>query len=249
MLQSMESQRVGHGLATEQQQNRWCFPPGKGGMLSQTYLCCTESGLCCSLSQTHPTPGFTDLEGRGQDCPFSKACVCLAAQSCPTLCDPLNRRLPGCSVHESLQTRILEWVAISLLQRIFLTQGSKLLCLLHCRQILYPLGYQGSPFSKVQHLRIGETLKFQALQASSHFLSLWRSFPVHLQKEQALICCCLATMQNLLYPRNLPQPSCPSPDLQKDQACNRSRFYALNIRGAYSASCSALCPVAATTHP
>ena len=56
-------------------------------------------------------------------------------------------------------------------------------------------------------------------------------------------------MQNLLYPRNLPQPSCPSPDLQKDQACNRSRFYALNIRGAYSASCSALCPVAATTHP
>ena len=56
-------------------------------------------------------------------------------------------------------------------------------------------------------------------------------------------------MQKLLYPRNLPQPSRPSPDLQKDQACTKSRFYALNIRGAYSASCSALCPDAATTHP
>ena len=43
------------------------------------------------------------------------------------------------------KARILEWVAISyfLLQGIFLTQGSNL-CLLHCRQILYPLSHQGS---------------------------------------------------------------------------------------------------------
>ena len=35
------------------------------------------------------------------------------------------------------------------LQRIFLTQGSNLhlLCLLHCRQILYHLSCQGSPFT------------------------------------------------------------------------------------------------------
>ena len=38
MLQSVESQRAGHGLATEQQQNT-VLSPGKGGMLSQTYLC------------------------------------------------------------------------------------------------------------------------------------------------------------------------------------------------------------------
>ena len=35
-----------------------------------------------------------------------------AAQSCPTLCDPMDCSLPGPSVHEILQTRILEWVAI-----------------------------------------------------------------------------------------------------------------------------------------
>ena len=35
------------------------------------------------------------------------------AQSCPTLCDPVNYSPPGSSVHGVLQARILEWVAIS----------------------------------------------------------------------------------------------------------------------------------------
>ena len=32
-------------------------------------------------------------------------------QSCPTLCDPMDCRPPGSSVHGILQARILEWVA------------------------------------------------------------------------------------------------------------------------------------------
>ena len=35
------------------------------------------------------------------------------AQSCPTLCDPMDCSLPGFSVHGILQVRILEWVTIS----------------------------------------------------------------------------------------------------------------------------------------
>ena len=35
------------------------------------------------------------------------------AQSCPTLCDPMDCSLPGSSVHGIFQARILEWVAIS----------------------------------------------------------------------------------------------------------------------------------------
>ena len=35
------------------------------------------------------------------------------AQSCPTLCDPLDCSPPKSSVHGILQARILEWVAIS----------------------------------------------------------------------------------------------------------------------------------------
>ena len=35
------------------------------------------------------------------------------AQSCLTLCDPVDCSLPDSSVHGILQARILEWVAIS----------------------------------------------------------------------------------------------------------------------------------------
>ena len=35
------------------------------------------------------------------------------AESCPTLCDPMDYSLPGSSVHGIFQARILEWVAIS----------------------------------------------------------------------------------------------------------------------------------------
>ena len=36
----------------------------------------------------------------------------LVTQSCPSLCHPVDCRLPGSSVHGIFQTRILEWVAI-----------------------------------------------------------------------------------------------------------------------------------------
>ena len=42
-------------------------------------------------------------------------CVCVRAmwlQSYPTLCDPVDCRPPSFSIHEILQARILEWVAI-----------------------------------------------------------------------------------------------------------------------------------------
>ena len=43
-------------------------------------------------------------------------CV-LVTQLCPILCDPMYCNLPGSSVHGILQTRILEWVAISFSRR------------------------------------------------------------------------------------------------------------------------------------
>ena len=41
----------------------------------------------------------------------------LVAQSCPTLCDPMDCSLPGVSVHGIVQARIPEWVAISFSRR------------------------------------------------------------------------------------------------------------------------------------
>ena len=39
--------------------------------------------------------------------------VCSVPQSCLILCNPIDYKLPGSSVHGIFQTRILEWVAIS----------------------------------------------------------------------------------------------------------------------------------------
>ena len=61
------------------------------------------------------------------------------AQSCPTLCDPMDY-----TVHGILQARILEWVAFPFSRGS--SQGSNP-GLLHCGWILYQLSYQGSPDS------------------------------------------------------------------------------------------------------
>ena len=65
------------------------------------------------------------------------------AQSCPTLCDPVDCSPPGSSDRGIFQARILEPVAISFSRGIFLTQGSNP-GLPHHRQVLYCLSHQGS---------------------------------------------------------------------------------------------------------
>ena len=60
------------------------------------------------------------------------------AQSCPTLCDPMDYTVQGIR-----QVRILEWVAFPF-SRVFPTQGLNP-GLLHCRRILYQLSHKGSP--------------------------------------------------------------------------------------------------------
>ena len=64
----------------------------------------------------------------------------LVAQSCPTLCNPVDCT----SVCGILQARTLEWVAIAFSRGIFPTQGWNP-GFPHGRQILYQLSHQGSP--------------------------------------------------------------------------------------------------------
>ena len=40
-------------------------------------------------------------------------CCCFVAKSCPTICNPMDCRPPGSSVHGFFPARILGWVAIS----------------------------------------------------------------------------------------------------------------------------------------
>ena len=68
----------------------------------------------------------------------------LVTRLCPTIWDPRDCRLPGSSVHGILQARILECIAISFSRGS--SQPRSNLGLLHCRQILYHLSHQGSPY-------------------------------------------------------------------------------------------------------
>ena len=70
--------------------------------------------------------------------------TCLVAQSCSTLFNLLDCNPAGSSVHVNSPGKNTEVDCHSLLQGIFLTQGSNpgLLC---CRQILYPLSHQENP--------------------------------------------------------------------------------------------------------
>ena len=57
----------------------------------------------------------TGLPGKSQQAFLRLYFVCvkvLVAQSCLTLCDPVDCSPPGSSVHGILQARMLEWVAI-----------------------------------------------------------------------------------------------------------------------------------------
>ena len=70
--------------------------------------------------------------------------VVSVAQSCPSLCDPMDYSPPGFSVHGNSPGKNTEVDSHSLLQGIFPTQGSNL-GLLHCMWVLYHLSHQESP--------------------------------------------------------------------------------------------------------
>ena len=86
------------------------------------------------LSHLTPSSWMSQAPGQG------------VARSRPTLRDPMNCSLPGCSVPGILQARVLEWVAVPFSRGLFPTQGLNP-GVLHWRQILYCLSMpgQGSP--------------------------------------------------------------------------------------------------------
>ena len=70
--------------------------------------------------------------------------MCLVAQFCPTLCNSMEYRLPGSSVHRDSPVQNTGVGFRALIQGNVLTQGPNP-GLLHCRWILYCLNHQESP--------------------------------------------------------------------------------------------------------
>ena len=96
--------------------------------------CADEKSMCQSLMPQSLHPGH-----------FVRHCeIATVIQSCPTLCNPLDRSLPGSSIHGDSSGKNTGLGCHFFLQGIFLNQGLNL-GLLHYRQNLYHLGPQESP--------------------------------------------------------------------------------------------------------
>ena len=65
-------------------------------------------------------------------------------QLCPTLCNPMDSRPLGSSIHRILQARILEWVAIS-------------------------FSIKWAEEEEIRHKVVGEVRKERALEGKVHF--------------------------------------------------------------------------------
>ena len=89
------------------------------------------------------------VEGKDHNIQIFCAMLCLVAQPCLTLCDPMDCNLPGISVFGDSPGKNTGVCCHALLRGggVFPTQGLNP-SLPHCRWILYHLNHQGSPMSR-----------------------------------------------------------------------------------------------------
>ena len=106
-------------------QEYWSGLPFPPPILLYAAAAAAKSLQSCLTVQPHrrqptrlPCPWDSQGKNTGVGCHFLLQCMKVkseseVAQSCPTLCDPMDSSPPGSSVHGILQARILEWIANS----------------------------------------------------------------------------------------------------------------------------------------
>ena len=92
---------------------------------SSCCCCCQVASVVSNSVRSHrqqptrlPHPWDSPGKNTGVGCHFLLQCVKVrreseAAQSCPTLSDPMKYSLPGSSIHGIFQASVLEWGAIA----------------------------------------------------------------------------------------------------------------------------------------
>ena len=109
--------------------------------------------------------------------------MCVHAQSCLTLCDPVDCSPPGSSVHGIFPGKNTGIGCHFLLQGIFLTQGSKP-CLLHWQADSLPLSHPGSPTAAHSTLSNGHCLKQKFFSVFLHVQVSGMTHVLFLTKNQ-----------------------------------------------------------------
>ena len=83
---------------------KWIFYNGTISTRATTIFSAMTHSAIIHYDAIHTSDSFSD---------YFLVCVCVFAQSCPTLCDSMDCSLPGSSAHGIFQAKILERVAIS----------------------------------------------------------------------------------------------------------------------------------------
>ena len=98
----------------------WFAVTRKFLFLIKGYAAAKSLQLCLTLCDPTRLPCPWDSPGKNAGVGFHFLLQCIkvkseseVAQSCLTLSDPMDCRLPGSSVHRIFQARVLEWVAIA----------------------------------------------------------------------------------------------------------------------------------------
>ena len=121
-------------------------------------------GIACWNGK--PPPSLTlELVSEPSLCVCVCVCVCvLVAQSCPTLCDPMDSSLPDFSVHRILQARILEWIAIPFSRRTSQPRGQTLVS--YITGIFFTIWATGKSylFSRWPHILMAHLNKIGLIQ-------------------------------------------------------------------------------------
>ena len=108
---------------------------------------------------------------------ISYACVhAKSPWSCPILCDPMDYRSPGSSVHGIFQARTLKWVAISFSRGSSQLRDWTCVSCISCidRWILYQLCHLGSPWMLYRATKESYINQCSHISEKKKFLSQWR---------------------------------------------------------------------------
>ena len=102
--------------------------------------------------------------------------TCLVAQSCPSLCDPVDCSPPGSSIHGILQAGMLEWVVVPFSRRSSRPRDrTHVSCFLHWQVGSLPLAPPGKPQLCTHCPSIGSTK--HTLLGSGHFRTFAHAAP------------------------------------------------------------------------
>ena len=149
---------------------------GKEYISTQNSVGWREEGKNSRVTRTWSAPREWENWSRGQIPRLGQlfgTVLCLVTQLCPTLCDPVDCSLPDSSSYGDSPGKNTGVDCHALLQGIFPTQGLNS-GLPHCRQILYHLNHQGSPWDSGEGLEaIGE--------CSSWSVTIWMEQEPHRQ--------------------------------------------------------------------